>query len=66
MEKDRRPLPPQAKGWLIALGVLGAVIVILSTVVYHVDSGISIVGYVLGFICILLAAVAMFSNREEP
>ncbi|WAH37865.1 hypothetical protein [Alicyclobacillus dauci] len=62
---EKRPNPVRARKWLFMLGILGAIIVCLSIPVYHVDSGISIVGYVIGFVCLLLAGTAMFTKNEK-
>ncbi|WP_040289621.1 hypothetical protein [Alicyclobacillus hesperidum] len=61
---EREPNIQKARRWLYALGGLGAVIVIFSVAVNHIDSGISIVGYVVGFVCLLLAAMAAFSKQD--
>ncbi|GMA56641.1 hypothetical protein C7445_101337 [Alicyclobacillus sacchari] len=61
---EREPNIQKARRWLYALGGLGAVIVIFSVVVNHIDSGISIVGYVVGFVCLLLAAMAAFAKQD--
>lgn len=63
MDKDSNLI--RAKGWLYALGVLGALIVIVSTAINHINSGITIVGYVIGFICMLLGAMAAFGSRGK-
>lgn len=55
----------QAKPWLFALGGLGVVIVIFSVVVNSINSGVSVLGYVVGFVCILLAAMAAYGTRNS-
>ncbi|GMA64706.1 hypothetical protein [Alicyclobacillus fastidiosus] len=61
----RGPNPEGARGWLFALGGLGVIVVILSVAVFHIDSGVSILGYVIGFICLLLAAMGAFVKRDR-
>lgn len=61
---EKRPNPERAKIWLYLLGILGVVIVIFTVIADHIDSGRSIFGYVIGFICVMLAAMAAFTKRD--
>ncbi|GEO26041.1 hypothetical protein AAC03nite_18260 [Alicyclobacillus acidoterrestris] len=61
----RGPNPEGARKWLFALGGLGVIVVIFSVAVFHIDSGVSVIGYVIGFICMLLAAMGVFTKRDR-
>lgn len=73
MDRDRREdrtgTPEQrmarARIWLFVLGGLGAVIVIFSVAVSKFASGVSILGYVVGFFCMVVGAMAAFSKRDS-
>ncbi|WP_206831100.1 hypothetical protein [Alicyclobacillus fructus] len=58
---------PDAKvrRYLYAIGVLGALIVVASTAFYKTHSALWFIGYVLGFICMLLGAMAGYAAFEE-
>ncbi|SIS54783.1 hypothetical protein [Alicyclobacillus vulcanalis] len=61
------PSRPDAKvrRYLYAIGVLGALIVIASTAFYKTHSALWFIGYVVGFICMLMAAMAGYAAYEE-
>lgn len=61
------PNRPDAKvrRYLYAIGVLGALIVIASTAFYKTHSALWFIGYVVGFICMLMGAMAGYAAFEE-
>lgn len=61
----REPNPEKARKWLYMLGGLGLIIVIFTVIANDVNSRTSVVGYFVGFICMLLAAMAAFSKRDS-
>ncbi|WP_067621388.1 hypothetical protein [Alicyclobacillus acidiphilus] len=68
-QSDRTSTPEErlARGkiWLIMLGILGGLIVIFSVAVTKFASGISILGFVIGFFCMVVGAMAVFSKRDK-
>ncbi|MFD1676706.1 hypothetical protein [Alicyclobacillus fodiniaquatilis] len=64
-KEDKEPGPIRGRMWLIILGILGALILVMSIAVYHENSAMSVVGYFIGFVCILLGAVAVYDGRRK-
>lgn len=65
IEMGKEPMPQKARIWLYMLGGLGGVIVIFTVVANDINSRTSVVGYFVGFVCMLLAAMAAFSTRDD-